>query len=184
MPANSDPPALESVEERPVTFGTVVVRSLTSRTRFPVALVCLALVAAGCTGLVASETREQGIHKIQHVIVIMQENRSFDSYFGTHPGADGIPMRHGRPDVCVPDPRVRVCVKPFHDPSLINEGGPHGELDAARYIDGRRLDPATDGRPDSRPDVRENDPALGNLLADFDFSQPPSPPLILPPYPT
>jgi phospholipase C len=25
----------------------------------------------------------QGIHKIQHVIVIMQENRSFDSYFGT-----------------------------------------------------------------------------------------------------
>jgi phospholipase C len=40
-------------------------------------------------------TREQssavGIHKIQHVIVIMQENRSFDSYFGTYPGADGIP---------------------------------------------------------------------------------------------
>jgi hypothetical protein len=75
-------------------------------------------------------------------------------------------------------------VKPFHDPSLINEGGPHGELDAARDIDGRRLDPGIDGRPDSRPDVRENDPALGNLLADFDFSQPPSPPLILPPYPT
>src|SRR5436305_14585750 len=30
-----------------------------------------------------------GIHKIQHVVVIMQENRSFDSYFGTYPGADG-----------------------------------------------------------------------------------------------
>ncbi len=52
------------------------------------------------------------------------------------------------------------------------------------FLGGQRLDPATDGRPDSRPDVRENDPALGNLLADFDFSQPPSPPLILPPYPT
>lgn len=25
----------------------------------------------------------QGIHKIRHVIIIMQENRSFDSYFGT-----------------------------------------------------------------------------------------------------
>jgi len=123
-----------------VTFGTVVVRSVTSRTRSPVALTCLALVAVGCTGLVASETREQGIHKIQHVIVIMQENRSFDSYFGTYPGADGIPMRHGRPDVCVPDPRLRVCVKPFHDPSLINEGGPHGELDAARDIDGGTMD--------------------------------------------
>ena len=36
-----------------------------------------------------------GIHKIRHVVVIMQENRSFDSYFGTYPGADGIPaQRH------------------------------------------------------------------------------------------
>ena len=32
-----------------------------------------------------------GIHNIQHVVVIMQENRSFDSYFGTYPGANGIP---------------------------------------------------------------------------------------------
>jgi len=36
--------------------------------------------------------RPDGIHTIKHVIVIMQENRSFDSYFGTFPGADGIPM--------------------------------------------------------------------------------------------
>ena len=63
-----------------------MIRSVTSRTRFPIALACLALVAAGCTGVVASQTREQGIQKIQHVIVIMQENRSFDSYFGTYPG--------------------------------------------------------------------------------------------------
>ena len=37
-----------------------------------------------------------GIHKIRHVIVIVQENRSFDSYFGTYPGADGIPMQAWR----------------------------------------------------------------------------------------
>src|SRR4029453_18689322 len=60
MPANSDPPTLESVEERPVTFGTVVVRSVTSRTRFPVALVCLALVPAGCTGLCAPQPQAVG----------------------------------------------------------------------------------------------------------------------------
>ena len=36
-----------------------------------------------------------GIHKIKHVIVIMQENRSFDSYFGTYPAAVGIPMHDG-----------------------------------------------------------------------------------------
>src|SRR5439155_8320185 len=45
-----------------------------------------------------------GIHKIKHVIVIMQENRSFDEYFGTYPGADGIAMRQGVPVTCVPDP--------------------------------------------------------------------------------
>ena len=38
-----------------------------------------------------------GIHKIKHVIIVMQENRSFDSYFGTYPGADGIPMKNGKP---------------------------------------------------------------------------------------
>src|SRR5947209_5875864 len=27
-----------------------------------------------------------GIHKIKHVVIIMQENRSFDHYFGTYPG--------------------------------------------------------------------------------------------------
>ena len=44
------------------------------------------------------------IHKIKHVIIIMQENRSFDTYFGTYPGAHGIPQKHGQFTVCVPDP--------------------------------------------------------------------------------
>jgi phospholipase C len=52
------------------------------------------------------------------------------------------------------------------------------------FLGGQRLDPATDGRPDPRPDVRENSPILGNLTADFDFTQPPRPPLILPVCPT
>ena len=43
--------------------------------------------AAGLTG----SAHATGIHKIKHVVVIMQENRSFDQYFGTYPGADGIP---------------------------------------------------------------------------------------------
>src|SRR5207247_3799709 len=80
------------------------------------------------------------IHAIRHVIVIMQENRSFDSYFGTYPGADGIPMDNGRPTVCVPDPQAGGCVSPFHDPSLVNEGGPHGYPDAMADIDGGRMD--------------------------------------------
>jgi phospholipase C len=70
-----------------------------------------------------------GIHKIKHVVVIMQENRSFDSYFGTYPGADGIP-----PGVCVPDPVNGGCVTPFHDPFDLNYGGPHGMSNARADI--------------------------------------------------
>ena len=31
----------------------------------------------------------QGIHKIQHIVFLIKENRTFDQYFGTFPGADG-----------------------------------------------------------------------------------------------
>ncbi|MCW2855671.1 MAG: hypothetical protein JWR52_1286 [Marmoricola sp.] len=48
------------------------------------------------------------------------------------------------------------------------------------FLHGQRLDPATDGRPDPRPTVREDDPRLGNLLTEFAFSRPPKPPLLLP----
>ena len=48
------------------------------------------------------------------------------------------------------------------------------------FLNGQRLDPATDGRPDPRPDVRENNPQLGNLVNDFDFNQAPRQPVILP----
>lgn len=50
---------------------------------------------------------------IEHVIVLMQENHSFDNYFGTYPVADGLP-----PGTCVPvdpfDPANTDCVEPFH----------------------------------------------------------------------
>jgi len=80
-----------------------------------------------------------GIHKIQHVIILMQENRSFDSYFGTYPGADGIPMSDGQPTVCLPNP-LGVCSKPFHDTADTNGGGPHGMSDAVADIDGGKMD--------------------------------------------
>jgi phospholipase C len=81
-----------------------------------------------------------GIHKIRHVIVIMQENRSFDSYFGTFPGADGIPMRDGVAQVCVPDKETKTCVRPYHDTNDEDTGGPHGAKAADLDIDGGRMD--------------------------------------------
>jgi len=66
-----------------------------------------------------------GFDNIQHVVFVIQENRSFDHYFGTFPGADGIPMRNGKPTVCIPDPVLGRCVRPYHDATLKQEGGPH-----------------------------------------------------------
>jgi phospholipase C len=48
------------------------------------------------------------------------------------------------------------------------------------FLGGARLDPKTDGRPDPRPTVRENAKVLGDLANDFDFSQSPRPPVVLP----
>ena len=49
--------------------------------------------------------------KIKHVIIITQENRAFDNFFGTYPGVSGINM-----SVCIPyntlSPNLG-CVKPF-----------------------------------------------------------------------
>lgn len=70
-----------------------------------------------------------GLKKIQHFVFIMQENRSFDSYFGTYPGADGIP-----PGVCLPNPEGGPCVAPYHDTSEINRGGPHDWTNALADI--------------------------------------------------
>src|SRR5581483_2833742 len=49
---------------------------------------------------------------IKHLVSVMQENHTFDNYFGTYPGADGIPA-----NACMPvdptDKASKDCVKPF-----------------------------------------------------------------------
>lgn len=61
----------------------------------------------------STEDRELSPTKtpIKHFITLMQENHSFDNYFGTYPGADGIPA-----GTCIPrDPDIAdsECVEPF-----------------------------------------------------------------------
>src|SRR5438132_14379730 len=89
----------------------------------------ISLLAAACSSAPAAS--QTGSGKIKHVIVVMQENRSFDNYFGTFPGADGIPMRGREPTVCIPDPHAGQCVRPFHDSHLIDLGGPHTKIGRA-----------------------------------------------------
>jgi phospholipase C len=80
-----------------------------------------------------------GIHKIKHVIIIMQENRSFDTYFGTYPGADGLPFKNGVSTVCVPSPEG-PCVRPYHDTADVDGGGPHSQVNAVADVDGGKMD--------------------------------------------
>jgi phospholipase C len=78
---------------------------------------------------------------IEHVVIVMQENRSFDHYFGTFPGADGLPMTGGVPDVCLPDPvAASGCQASYHDPDLVDQGGPHAAADFLADLHGGRMD--------------------------------------------
>jgi phospholipase C len=98
--------------------------------------------------------------KIQHIVIIMQENRSFDHYFGTFPGADGIPMANGVPTVCITDPVDKSCVKPFHDSTDKNHGGPHGQSNATADMNGGRMDGFIDQAEKAQKGCADpNDPA-------------------------
>jgi phospholipase C len=81
-----------------------------------------------------------GIKNLDHLVFVVQENRSFDHYFGTFPGADGIPMDdRGEPKVCLPDPERDRCHRPYHDRNLHDAGGPHGEFASQVSIAGGRM---------------------------------------------
>jgi len=111
-----------------------------SRAGFLIAAACVATALATATG--RASRGPEGIHKIRHIVIIMQENRSFDAYFGTYPGADGIPGLAGNPGKvpCVPDPDAHRCQRPYHDSTVTNAGGPHLNEDAVADIDHGRMD--------------------------------------------
>lgn len=80
-------------------------------------LICSALAywiaAIPLLSQIATSPETPESEKIEHVVWIIQENHSFDNYFGTFPGADGLP-----PSTCLPKlPGSKACVKPFHMPS-------------------------------------------------------------------
>ncbi len=103
----------------------------------------LALVAActpGSTTSRVSASPATGLQKLQHVVVIMQENRSFDQYFGLYPGADGLPRQGAALTVCIPDPANGGCVRPYHDPTDRNGGGPHNAANATADINMGKMD--------------------------------------------
>ena len=81
-----------------------------------------------------------GLDKLQHLIFIVQENRSFDHYFGTFPGAHGFPTdTHGNITTCIPNPYLGHCSKPYHTTSMHQWGGPHDDVASAIDVNGGQM---------------------------------------------
>jgi phospholipase C len=60
---------------------------------------------------VAAQSESVPTTPIEHFIVVMQQNHTFDNYFGTYPGANGIPN-----EVCMPvslEEPAKECIVPY-----------------------------------------------------------------------
>jgi phospholipase C len=107
--------------------------------------------------------------KIKHVVLIMQENRSFDHYFGMFPGADGFTLdADGQPTNANPDPALGTAAHPhlvraFHDPGDFNAGGNHDGKAFLQGYDNGLLDGFILGAEDGHPGC--DDPAVNEAGA-------------------
>jgi phospholipase C len=75
---------------------------------------------------------------IRHIVVLMQENHSFDNYFGTYPGADGLPST-----TCLPRSFENAppgCVQPAHVGGRAVQGLVSDPQLFARQYRGGRMD--------------------------------------------
>ena len=125
------------------------------------AALCLGVVGVACTGSPGTPSGEgspsatspsaepRGIDKLEHLIFIVQENRSFDQYFGTYPGADGIPTNpDGSFAVCVPDKfQGGRCVPPSVTRSINQDGGPHTHPASVNDVNGGKMNGFIDSLP-------------------------------------
>ena len=73
----------------------------------------------------------QGINQIQHVVFIIKENRSYDSYFGTFPGSDGATIGTMSTGQVIPL---------GHAPDQLPRDLPHGWFDMVTSMDGGKMD--------------------------------------------
>jgi phospholipase C len=122
------------------------------------------VLAIACTAATSSETtapaptstspaaitaQTHGFRTLKHLIFIVQENRSFDHYFGTYPRADGIPTKpDGSFSVCVPDPyQGGRCVPPYRSSSVEFDGGPHTHIAAVADVNGGQMNGFIDALP-------------------------------------
>ena len=112
-----------------------------ARYLLPSAVAAALLTATAATAPAAASAPPAGHAArtpIHHFIVVMQENHTFDNYFGSYPGTDGIPA-----GVCVPVNPAKgqvPCVRPFHISSQSIVDLDHSEFSARLDLDGGAMD--------------------------------------------
>jgi phospholipase C len=89
----------------------------------------------------AAATKGASLKEIEHVVILIQENRSFDHYFGTLSGVRGFGDRRGRAAFTQRDPGSGRTVTPFHLPTgclpdLTHDWGPQHRAWDHRRMDG------------------------------------------------
>jgi phospholipase C len=99
--------------------------------------VAIAPARAGLFTSVPMARQHPSSNQLQHLIFIVQENRSFDHFFGTFPGADGLPST----PPCLPSQWYpSQCFTPYPDHNASNQGGPYMNPYQVDDIDGGKMD--------------------------------------------
>jgi phospholipase C len=83
-------------------------------------------------------TSSSDLASIRNTVVVFQENHTFDNYFGTFPGADGIPTT----GICLPQKKgsSTPCVAPYHSQTLSPIDMNHTWASAHQDYDGGKMD--------------------------------------------
>jgi len=79
-----------------------------------------------------------GLSNIKNTVIVFQENHTFDNYFGTFPGANGITGAK----ICLPEKKgsQTPCVSPFHSATLTPVDMNHTWNSAHQDYDGGKMD--------------------------------------------
>ncbi len=98
-----------------------------------IAAIMAGAVAVGAPAAATTPQQRSAATPIRHFIFLMQAGRTFDSYFGTFPGADGLPAGACQP--LVPARPRDGCVRPF-----VVHGTPPQAIETSALIAARQYD--------------------------------------------
>src|SRR5579872_3243073 len=77
-------------------------------------ILCGLFISSGILAFGINSATAQSSGKIQHLIFILQENHSFDNYFGTYPGANNLSFAPPCCPTSLTAGAQPAAIKPFH----------------------------------------------------------------------